>query len=198
VLKIKGKIVQSTEIGIKSIKNNILYVQYHSTVQLVVFTMIYARKIHKDRIKVFVSSLPSHYLHWTRNMTKGQCLLLSFVKKTMYFAVVGKKTKFFNVVGKKVNAFFPVVGKKTKCLLALEKRQCFLLSLEKKQWFFCHWKRIQCFLANIGKENNVFAVIGKEDNAFCCRCKRILWRLSYSVLLICLLLRSISVARVYM
>ncbi len=95
--------MQSTEIGIKSIK--IIYCMYHSTVQLVVFTMIYARKIHKDRIKVFVSSLPSHYLHWTRNMTKGQCLLLSLVKKTMFFAVVGKEDIVFAVVGKEDNVF---------------------------------------------------------------------------------------------
>jgi hypothetical protein len=77
--------------------------------QLVVHTMIYARKLQKERIKVFVSSLPSHYLHWTMlfccRWKRGQCFLLSLEKKKMYFAVIGKKTKLFSVVGKEDNVF---------------------------------------------------------------------------------------------
>jgi len=89
VLKIKGKIVQSTEIGMKSIK--IIYFMYHCTLQLVVFTMIYARKTQKDGRKVFVSSLSSHYLYWTRIIKKDDASLLSLKKRTMFFAVIGKE-----------------------------------------------------------------------------------------------------------
>ncbi len=154
MLKIKGKIVQSTEIGIKSIK--IIYCMYH-----VLYSWSYdlCKENTKNRIKVFVSSLSSHYLHWTRIIKKTmlfccrwkreqcfccrwkrrQCILLSLEKRQCFFAVVGKKDNVF--------------------LLRWKRSQYFLLSLKRKQCFCCHWKTM-FFAPSLEKKTMFFTVVG--------------------------------------
>ncbi len=128
--------------------------------QLVVYTMIYARKLQKERIKVFVSSLSSHYLHW-KNYKEDNAFLLSLEKKTMFLLSLEKKTIFFDVLGKKIVA---VLGKENNIFFCChwKRRTRFLLSLEKKSMFF----------AVVGKEDNVLAAVEKEENVFCFHYKR--------------------------